>query len=209
MEEMSFDKWVNERTKLNNEIIVPAYRQFCKENSLAFHFWDELPKEQFNPEIALEELMLHHEAMNCFNNLKPKFVLFNNKIYTFHFTVWGGDFEFMEWEIEDFLNQAHEQVNRVGGLEKQLQAAFSILGVMSVILIIVLTVLTSIFFADKFGLFFDLGIVIGTVSIFSLFFFIIKKYFSDPLKKYSSEINQFKLRLETLKQKFNHPLKKK
>jgi hypothetical protein len=40
-----------EYRELNNELIVPAYRRFCEELNLRFHFWDELPKDSYDPEI--------------------------------------------------------------------------------------------------------------------------------------------------------------
>jgi len=99
------EKWEKERQELNNELIVPAYRRFCKEFNLPFHFWDELPEGSHNAKISLAENTLHREAMNLFNRLKPQFVIFKDRIVTFRFEDWAGDFKYKTWSIDNFLDE--------------------------------------------------------------------------------------------------------
>jgi|TARA_B100001971_G_C17923349_1_gene398949 hypothetical protein len=106
----NIEQYEEERKILNNELVCPAYRKFCRDNGLNFHFWDELPKEDFNPEISQKELKLHEEAMNLFNRLKPEYDFFNGKVVHFHFTTTSGDFDFDTWEIEDFLKEISEDL---------------------------------------------------------------------------------------------------
>ena len=36
------DEAFSKHEMINNEIVVAAFRKFCRENNLNFHFWDEL-----------------------------------------------------------------------------------------------------------------------------------------------------------------------
>ena len=175
---MDFKGWEDEQTRLNNEIIVPAYRQFCRENNLAFHFRDELPNELFNPEVEMEEHKLHQEAMNCFNNLKQKYVLFNNKIYTYHFTDWGASFEFQSWQIDDFLNQANELENTDASLQRQLDTALGHLRANTLLFLIVLIGLMFHLLKVPYELY-----LIVLIAAIAITFFFQNKLFKKPLKE--------------------------
>lgn len=116
--EYSLEQIQEEQKILNNELVVPAYRKFCRDNRLNFHFQDELHKEAFSPEIAHKEFELHEEAMNLFNRLKPEFNFFNGKVVHFHFTTTSGDFDYQTWEIEDFLKDISEDLHYFRPSEK-------------------------------------------------------------------------------------------
>lgn len=120
---------------LNNEVVVPAYRQFCRENGLDFHFWDELPEDQFNLKMAKGELELQREALSLFNQLKPPFHFFRNQIVSFQFTSWGGDFDYQAEPMEKFLTNHSELVELLAKTERryrQLCAALATIGVLSI-----------------------------------------------------------------------------
>lgn len=190
--------WQEEQTELNNKLAVPEYRKFCRENDLKFHFWDELPNVKFDPEIALKEQKLHKEALNCFNNLKPRFSFFNNKIYSYHFNGLE-EVEFDSWEIEDFLNQSFEQNNRVSGLEKHLKSALTILGILFGLNVSIIALyLYMSFIGDTIP---DLFVILFLLITMVPAFLIKKKYFSNPLSKYTTDKNKYIIRLEALKLK--------
>jgi hypothetical protein len=81
------DNYINkldeEFREINKELFVPAYRLFCRTAGFKFHFWDELPKGSYNPEISLEEEKLHDVSMTIFNKTKPGLFLFKNKVVDF------------------------------------------------------------------------------------------------------------------------------
>lgn len=101
-----------DRKVLNDEVVVPAYREFCRANGLAFHFWDELPENAFDAQTARRESGLHHEAMDLFNRMKPEFIVRDGFVVRYQFTSWDGDFEYSSWPIEEFLsNTANEAIS--------------------------------------------------------------------------------------------------
>lgn len=104
-ENSGFAEWEAEVRELNNDLVVPAYRRFCEELRIPFHFWDQLASA-FDPEIALKEDSLHKEAMDLFNRLKPELVLFKDHVVSFHFTDWGGGFTHTKVPLADFLETA-------------------------------------------------------------------------------------------------------
>jgi|GEM_PF-5683925 len=93
----------NQKKIINNSVVIPEYRNFCKDNGLPFHFWNELPKESFDPELAKNERELHKEAMDIFNLTKNPYSYLNKNLIKWRFTDWGGDFEYESEPIEGFL----------------------------------------------------------------------------------------------------------
>lgn len=106
-----------EHALINNELVVPLYRSFCKDNGLKFHFWNELPKEDFNPVVADKEFELHKEAMELFNQLKPEFNFFKGKIIQFKFTSWAGDFEYNTFEMDEFLKFVGDELRYLKSIQ--------------------------------------------------------------------------------------------
>lgn len=88
---------------MNNELVVPAYRQFCRENDLRFHFWDELPKEAFDRKVSEREFELHKKGMALFNSLKPEHHLFRDHVVTFQLSSWAGDIDYKTKHLEEFM----------------------------------------------------------------------------------------------------------
>jgi len=184
------------RQKLS-EFVTESYRAFCRENGLKFHFWDELPKDEFDPERASKEFKLHHEAMNCFNNLKPRFVLFDNKIHSFHFTDWGGGFDDKCWDTQDFLNEAYSEISKNKILEKQINIIIRVL----VIIIDIFLLSILVMFGVRSPIFLLLIIIWAGVAI-SLETFIRKKFIHDPIKNIGLERDVYIKCLSNLKQQF-------
>lgn len=135
-----FTQAEKEYLELNNELVVPAYRRFCEELNLPFHFWDELPKDSFDPEISLDEFLLHKEAMNLFNKLKPELVLFKDNIVRFQFTSWDGTFSYDLWPIQDFIEKVSDELFYLKNLEKRFEVISSILAFGGALLIFIATV---------------------------------------------------------------------
>ncbi|KXK27603.1 MAG: hypothetical protein TR69_WS6001000047 [candidate division WS6 bacterium OLB20] len=101
-----FESWQEEKKSLNNNVVVPQFRSFCKENGLEFMFWDELPHESFDARFSLDQKKLITEAMDLFNIYKLRYAYHEGRVYTYHFTTWAGDFSFDSYSIEEFLEHA-------------------------------------------------------------------------------------------------------
>lgn len=156
---------------LNNELVVPAYRRFCEEFNLPFHFWDELPKDSFNPEISDIELDLHKEAMDLFNKLKPELLLFKDKIVRFQFTSWDGTFSYDLWPIHDFIEKTSDELFYLKNLENRFKIVSSILTFgSSFVVFVATTFLLGKFppqnFLSEYSLLLGLGL--GSVLYYSL-----------------------------------------
>jgi len=195
-----FVKRDQEMIRLNNEVAVPAYRKFCKENNLNFHFWDELSEEEYNFDIRYKELELHKEAMNCFNILKPRFILHENKIYEYYFDEWRWKISFNSWEVEEFLKQSDEFSIKISYLKKQLDWALSFIGIVAVIISVGLAVLFAyLFFGSVLA---SVGFVLGFLIPLFLFYIISKKYFSSPVNEDNKKIVEVNEKLEKLRLRF-------
>lgn len=126
------DQGRDERIELNNQLVVPAYRAFCAELGLPFHFWDELPRSAFDAEIARGESQLHHDAMDIFNRLKPEFVMFKGDVVRFHFTVSDGEFDFEKTPAPKFLSETADKLFYLQQLEHRFDALCNVIvGVVS------------------------------------------------------------------------------
>ena len=112
--------------ELNRELVVPAYRSFCAELDLPFHFWDELPHSEFDEKIGSGEFGLHNEAMNLFNALKPEFVFFKGDVVSYQFTDWGGDFQYDRTPVDQFLAETADRLFYLQHLEKRFQVLCSV-----------------------------------------------------------------------------------
>lgn len=195
-----FVKREQEMIRLNNEVAVPAYRKFCKENNLNFHFWDELSNEEKNSDLRYEELELHKEAMYCFNNLKPRFILHRNKIYEYCFDEWSRNISFNSWEVEEFLKQSDEFSIKISNLKKQLDWALSFIAIVVVIISFGLAILLAyLFFGSVLA---SVGFVLGFLIPLFLFYIIGKKYFSASLNEDNKSLAEVKEKLEKLKLRF-------
>jgi hypothetical protein len=135
-----------EYREINNELVAPAYRRFCHELGLPFHFWDELPKESYDSEIAHGEFELHKEAMNLFNRLNPEVVLFKDKIVRFQFTSWDGTFSYSSWPIQEFLDKTSDELFYL----KKLGHRYNIVSAVLVIACFFLISFVMTFFLTKF-----------------------------------------------------------
>lgn len=141
-----FQEAETEYRELNNELVVPAYRRFCEELHLPFHFWDELPKDAFDSEISLKEFELHNEAMDIFNRLKPDLASFKNSVVRFQFSSSDGDFKYTKWSIQDFLEEIADDLFYLKNLEHRFETITLVLTGLSTLMVFCLTVfLTSKF----------------------------------------------------------------
>jgi len=124
----------NQKKTINNSIVVPEYRNFCKNNDLPFRFWDELPKESFNSELARKERELHKEAMDIFNSTKKPYSYFDKNLIKWRFTDWGGDFEYESEAVEEFIAKKEEELKILG----KKHFAMAVIGTLSFSLLILI-----------------------------------------------------------------------
>ena len=89
---------------MTTELVIPAYRRFCRENGLNFHF-DELPAATRNARMALKEAALHREAHPLFNELQPEFHVWRDYIIKFRFWSWEGDVFYEAQSIGEFWRE--------------------------------------------------------------------------------------------------------
>lgn len=131
MEPTELEQLQDEYQQLNNELVVPWYRRFCREYGLPFHFWDELPGEEFDPKVAEAELLLHKKAMDLFNHLKPEVTLFKDKIVRFQFKSWDGEFSYTTWSVNEFLAKASDELFYLRNLEERFEKVVATLVILS------------------------------------------------------------------------------
>jgi len=128
-----FSDYVRHKNKINNELVVPTYRQFCRDNNLPFHFADEQPEEaeSIDPKVLLSEMNLHHKAMEIFNQLKQDVVFFDGMVVRFQFTDWGGGFDLSCWTVDDYLTESVDLMVHRRHLEKRLVVVTGVLTIVS------------------------------------------------------------------------------
>lgn len=195
-----FNLFEEERTKFNNEIVVPEYRKFCRENELKFHFWDEIPEGKNDYEIYIKESELHKESMVCFNNLKTPFVYNGKRISRYNFEDWSGGIKRETWNEDDFFNETAELKEKYKVVEDQMKKLLMILMILFIAIVFFLSAyLMKFYFGEiyKFPLF-----VFGIIFPAWLCNFTENKFFRDPLKDYKKRIDTYKIRLEKLKKQF-------
>lgn len=197
---MDIDDYEVEYKDVNNNLVVPSYREFCKKNGLLFHFWDELPEVKFDPAIADKESKLHREAMQIFNALKDEVVLFREKVIRFQFTDWGGAFEFDAWPLKDYLETTSEIIINAKVWEKQAKILIKILQLTIGLFVAVLTMFIDVKFfhieQTWLTLTFALGIAIGIANLIKHIFWF------RPFKQLEAKKCGFKNRLQLLKNEF-------
>ena len=120
---------LEERRELNNELVVPAYRSFCEELELPFHFWDELPRSEYDVGIAVREDRLHMEAMNIFNRVNPELSFFKGDVVRYLLTGWEGEFDHKRTPVNEFLEQAADRECYLRHLEKRFRALSGVVAV--------------------------------------------------------------------------------
>ncbi len=98
--------------ELNDELVVPAYRRFCRENGLKFHFQDGELRGRRDRRIFEEEFKLQHEAMTLFNRLKPEYHLQGNQVVSFQLIAWGLDIKLRRTTVEDFFQKHAELLSQ-------------------------------------------------------------------------------------------------
>ena len=130
-----------EYREINNELVVPFYRKFCKAFQLPFHFFDEMNIDSQNKEIANSltrrywdiEFHVHDKAMSLFNVLKPEFVFYKNQILQFKFSSWD-EFSHHSWTIKEFLNLTADSLYYQKKLESRFQKAIATLALTALVL---------------------------------------------------------------------------
>ena len=114
----NYEEFEVEKCRLGKKLAMPAYKKFCRNNGLLFHFWDELPESSFNTEIAFKEKSLHWAASDLFNNQKKSFEVFENKIINYNINS-SLEPEWEEYDIRDFIfNQEKEKLQLQKLVEK-------------------------------------------------------------------------------------------
>jgi hypothetical protein len=127
------DGWDAERRDVMSAVATPAYRQFCSDLELPFHFWDELPESSFDVKISAAENRLHPEARSLFNLFGPWLALHRGAIIRFKFDVAYGSVDVETMGVDAFLGKVEDSEielarlrNRLGIVAGILSAAFGL-----------------------------------------------------------------------------------
>lgn len=107
-----FDSWVKERKDINNNLVVPLYRDFCKRFGIKFHFGDEINDFDPNkhPSILHDEMPLHGKAMDLFNFFfNSLYHPFRDGLVSFRFTDWGGDFDYEYLTLDQIADEMEKK----------------------------------------------------------------------------------------------------
>jgi len=190
-------------TKINNELVIKSYREFCKNNSLTFSFPAEHSDKNFtplSPEAFRIETELHNEAMDCFNNLKPKFVVFDGDIYTFRFTNWLGDFDYDVWTVQEFIDKDAKETQNTEVYHQLMIRIFAILSIIVFITVfIIVESISSSLIDKKYSQFTQIiACLVGLVVDTLLYFLLIR----IPLKEPENDRERYEKRLSELKKQF-------
>ncbi len=119
---------------LNNNLAVPEYQRFCRENGLPFLH------SELDPDLRITAAK---ETLDLFNRMKPEWVYFKDRIVWYQFRTWAGDFASRSWGIDEFLHTANDEIRYFRTLEKMFYVALGLLSVMSAILSMVTIKLIS------------------------------------------------------------------
>lgn len=138
-----FEQAEAEYRELDKELVVPAYRRFCEEFELPFHFWDGLPKADFDAEIASNEMSLHKEAMDLFNRLKPELVFFKGNVVWYQLRSWDGAFTYSKVALSDFLEEAADELFFAKQLQARLDVVSSVLRTLAGVGLFVVLILSA------------------------------------------------------------------
>ena len=94
---------VPQHGELRDDLIFPAYDQFCRDNG-------------FN--LPGGDIKLQAEAMALFNQCKPHYSYFRG--YVVHFHVWSREWDFLHTtkSVEEFLAEAAHDQKRLKKFEK-------------------------------------------------------------------------------------------
>ncbi len=201
----NFRRIEDDRKRVNNELVCPAFWRFCRDNDIKLHslmvnIWKEIPKSEQSAGKIHDEMDLYREAMNCFNNLKPRFTVFENKVYTYRFTDWGGDFEYDSWSFEEFFDTIYSQINQSKLWEKQCKLAVDILTVVPALPIIALCIFLDVKFIHIPIAWMSIAVGIGLSVLVGKM--IKSRLLTEPLKRVEDERVDYQKRLENLKQHF-------
>ena len=194
-----------EYKELKNELVVPAFRKFCREYNLLFHFKDEFAEEAaYHAVIGLGELKLHWEAMKYFNLLKPELVEFKNNVVRYKFIDRDGTFSYDLMPIDEYLTESSDKSFYLGKLEARYKSLSEIIAIIFSCTIFIAAMLAIAKFSpweflQNFSYIPSLGLGIPL-------YYLIHKYFSNTPRKIS-DAGRFKSAPEQL-EKLRKKLKK-
>jgi len=202
----------DEYKEINNELVVPVYRDFCTALSLPFHFWDELPEEWIDSDISLDEIPLQTEAMNLFNTLKPEYIVFRNRVVKFQFTSWDG-FTYRTWPVQDFLDQTSEELFYLRNVERRFATTASMLALVVAVLPVLAAVLLLTNRAIA-GTFADLCLISAIATGAVLYSVILRRIKNVPkriiddgrLRNVFDRITKLREQLDTIRGSRHNPL---
>ena len=106
---------------------LAEYRRFCKENELPFHFWDVLPPEAFDADIALAENVLHPEAITIFHVVGTTTVVHAGSILRFELNV-RREVTFVREDAARYFASAEDQEVELLALRSRLKAVSGAIG---------------------------------------------------------------------------------
>ncbi|HPN32643.1 MAG TPA: hypothetical protein PKY81_16950, partial [bacterium] len=191
---------------INNELAVPAFRKFCRDNNLNFHFQDELPKSSQVPEISIKEFPLIQRALELFNFLHPRYYYYKGDIISFDFSGLFQDMVAEKYTLDSFISKMDQTTKSVEILEKTLNRQKNNMNKVMMYAVAVTIIIALIISA--FSLFLIEVKILGVI-IFLVFFTVpliilnktIGKYddYKSIKKEYESSVQTAKNELDKLR----------
>lgn len=144
MEIKDFQSWDEEKKDINDNLVIPLYRRFCREYGVNFHFGDQkyALDENILSAIRLEEIPLFGQALSLFNYIKQPYHAYKEGLVTFNYTSWDS-FDYRKMYMEDTAKMLSEKESETIKLETLFASCY-------VIALIATFVLTALIFSNLF-----------------------------------------------------------
>jgi hypothetical protein len=155
--EYEYEEYGERYMEVNNELIVPEYNRFLEKHNIDFSVLDCLPEKGARRTVI--ELEYHKRCLNLFNKARKRFYFYRGKVISFWY-VTEADFQFDEWDVEEFLEDAGKAVDEIDVLKSQLKINNYILASLALISAVIIPVsVFNMFFLEQYRNVFVLAIL--------------------------------------------------
>jgi len=196
----SIKKIEDEYIDLNNNIVMPDYFKFLKDNEIY-----SLRDGSHNKNIkALEILLLSNEVMKIFANMTRGIKLYKGNIVQYEIKCTDGGFNYWKFETDEFLKDYYDQVRLKNSLDNQLGKALVIsltLAYIISVFVVIFTVKNANFlkeYSDIFKKHDDL-LLIFELGISLIPSYLIYKFINLPFVKQEKINRDYNNRLKEIK----------